>query len=41
MAETVKAALVRSLGELENQPISKVLEARNMRLQSFGVFAGA
>jgi acetyl-CoA carboxylase carboxyl transferase subunit alpha len=41
MAETVKAALVRSLGELENQPISKVLEARSMRLQSFGVFAGA
>jgi acetyl-CoA carboxylase carboxyl transferase subunit alpha len=41
MAETVKAALVRSLGELDGQPIAKVLETRNARLQSFGVFAGA
>ncbi|HJS21396.1 MAG TPA: acetyl-CoA carboxylase carboxyltransferase subunit alpha [Steroidobacteraceae bacterium] len=40
MAESVKAALVRSLGELESQPIAKVLEARTARLQSFGVFAG-
>ena len=41
MAETLKAALVRSLGELDNQPIAKVLETRSARLQSFGVFAGA
>ncbi|HSC06407.1 MAG TPA: acetyl-CoA carboxylase carboxyltransferase subunit alpha [Steroidobacteraceae bacterium] len=41
MAETLKAALVRSLGELDSQPIAKVLETRSARLQSFGVFAGA
>jgi acetyl-CoA carboxylase carboxyl transferase subunit alpha len=41
MAETLKAALVRSLGELVSQPIAKVLEMRSARLQSFGVFAGA
>ena len=41
MAETLKAALVRSLGELDGQPIAKVLETRSARLQSFGVFAGA
>jgi acetyl-CoA carboxylase carboxyl transferase subunit alpha len=41
MTETLKAALVRNLGELESEPIAKVLEARSARLQSFGVFAGA
>jgi acetyl-CoA carboxylase carboxyl transferase subunit alpha len=41
MAETLKAALVRSLSELDSQPIAKVLETRSARLQSFGVFAGA
>jgi acetyl-CoA carboxylase carboxyl transferase subunit alpha len=41
MAEALKAALVRSLGELDSQPIAKVLETRSARLQSFGVFAGA
>ncbi len=40
MAELVKAALVRSVAELQSQPIAKVLEARSVRLQSFGVFAG-
>jgi acetyl-CoA carboxylase carboxyl transferase subunit alpha len=40
MAEALKAALVKSLGDLESQPIAKVLEARSARLQSFGVFAG-
>jgi acetyl-CoA carboxylase carboxyl transferase subunit alpha len=41
MAEALKAALARSLGELDSQPIAKVLETRSARLQSFGVFAGA
>jgi acetyl-CoA carboxylase carboxyl transferase subunit alpha len=40
MAELLKATLARTLGELEAEPIAKVLEARSARLQSFGVFAG-
>jgi acetyl-CoA carboxylase carboxyl transferase subunit alpha len=40
MIETVKSALARNLGELQSQPIAKVLEARAARLQSFGVFEG-
>lgn len=39
-AETLKAALVRNVSELEAQPIDKVLESRTARLKSFGVFAG-
>ncbi len=38
MAETLKASLVKNLGELTRQPIPKLLDARQARLRSFGVF---
>jgi len=41
MAEMLKAALIRHLGELEAPPIETVLATRAARLQAFGVFAGA
>lgn len=40
MADLLKAALLRHLGELEALSIEKVLAMRSARLQAFGVFAG-
>ncbi len=38
MAETLKACLLKNLGELTRQPIPQLLDARQARLRSFGVF---
>ena len=38
MAETLKASLLKHLGELTRQPITTLLDARGERLRSFGVF---
>src|SRR5262245_21342787 len=40
MAESLKAALVRNLKELEQVPIEQLLKSRDDKLKSFGVFAG-
>ena len=40
-AESLKAALLRHLKELDGQPIEKIIETRSARLQSFGVFSEA
>ncbi|MGH8285177.1 MAG: acetyl-CoA carboxylase carboxyltransferase subunit alpha [Steroidobacteraceae bacterium] len=39
MCETLKAALIRHLDELEAMPIEQVREARAARIASFGVFS--
>ncbi len=41
MAETVKASILRHLGELRAMPITQLLDARQARLRSFGVFGEA
>jgi acetyl-CoA carboxylase carboxyl transferase subunit alpha len=41
MAEAVKASIVRNLTELRNQPVTQILDARQARLRSFGVFHNA
>jgi len=41
MTDSLKAALLRHLGELEALPTEKVLAMRAERLRAFGVFAGA
>jgi acetyl-CoA carboxylase carboxyl transferase subunit alpha len=41
MAEAVKASIVRNLSELRNQPVTQILDARQARLRSFGVFHNA
>ena len=38
MAETLKASMIKHLGELCNQPVTKLLDARQARLRGFGVF---
>jgi acetyl-CoA carboxylase carboxyl transferase subunit alpha len=38
MAETMKASMIKHLAELRNQPITTLLDARQARLRSFGVF---
>jgi acetyl-CoA carboxylase carboxyl transferase subunit alpha len=40
-AESLKAALLRHLKELDGRPIDTIIEARAARLQSFGVFSEA
>jgi acetyl-CoA carboxylase carboxyl transferase subunit alpha len=40
-AESLKAALLRHLKELDGVPIEKIIETRSARLQSFGVFSEA
>jgi acetyl-CoA carboxylase carboxyl transferase subunit alpha len=39
MADTLKAAITRHLGDLERRPISEVLEQRYARLRAFGVYS--
>jgi acetyl-CoA carboxylase carboxyl transferase subunit alpha len=41
MVETVKAALLRHLGQLQELPLEQLLEQRTARLNSFGVFTEA
>jgi acetyl-CoA carboxylase carboxyl transferase subunit alpha len=41
MAEAVKASIIRNLAELRNQPVTQILDARQARLRSFGVFHDA
>ncbi|MDE1923681.1 MAG: acetyl-CoA carboxylase carboxyltransferase subunit alpha [Gammaproteobacteria bacterium] len=41
MAETVKASILRHLGDLRAMPITQLLDARQARLRSFGVFGEA
>ncbi|MDE2350199.1 MAG: acetyl-CoA carboxylase carboxyltransferase subunit alpha [Gammaproteobacteria bacterium] len=41
MAESVKASILRHLGELRAMPITKLLDARQARLRSFGAFGEA
>jgi acetyl-CoA carboxylase carboxyl transferase subunit alpha len=38
MAETMKVSISKHLSELRNQPITTLLDARQARLRSFGVF---
>ncbi len=38
MAETLKTSVVKHLAELRNQPVTQLLDARQARLRSFGVF---
>jgi acetyl-CoA carboxylase carboxyl transferase subunit alpha len=38
MGETLKASLVKHLGELRNQPVTQLLDARQARLRGFGAF---
>jgi acetyl-CoA carboxylase carboxyl transferase subunit alpha len=41
MAERLKQSLVKNLAELCNQPVTQLLDARQARLRSFGVFRDA
>ena len=41
MAEVVKQSMVKHLAELRNQPVTQLLDARQARLRSFGVFRDA
>ena len=41
MAETLKACMVKHLTELCHQPVTQLLDARQARLRSFGVFRDA
>jgi acetyl-CoA carboxylase carboxyl transferase subunit alpha len=41
MAESLKGALLRRLGELQEMPPEQLLKARAQRLNSFGVFGGS
>ncbi len=41
MAESVKTSILRHLGELRAMPITKLLDARQARLRSFGAFGEA
>ncbi len=38
MAETVKQSMIKHLGELRNQPVTQLLDARQARLRGFGAF---
>jgi acetyl-CoA carboxylase carboxyl transferase subunit alpha len=38
MAETVKQSMIKNLAELRNQPVTKLLDARQARLRAFGAF---
>ncbi len=40
MVETLKEALVRTLGDLQALPLERLLEGRMKRLNSFGVYSG-
>jgi acetyl-CoA carboxylase carboxyl transferase subunit alpha len=40
MAETMKQSLIKHLTELSKQPITSLLDARQARLRSFGIFGG-
>ena len=39
MAEAVKQSMVKHLGELRNQPVTQLLDARQARLRGFGAFS--
>jgi acetyl-CoA carboxylase carboxyl transferase subunit alpha len=39
MADAVKDALLRHLGELQAKPLEQVLEARQQRLRGYGVYS--
>src|SRR5882724_10698574 len=41
MAETVKQSMIKHLAELCNQPVTTLLDSRQARLRSFGVFRDA
>ena len=41
MAETVKQSMLKNLGELRNQPVTQLLDARQARLRAFGAFRDA
>jgi acetyl-CoA carboxylase carboxyl transferase subunit alpha len=41
MAEVVKQSMIKHLGELCNQPVTTLLDARQARLRNFGVFKEA
>jgi acetyl-CoA carboxylase carboxyl transferase subunit alpha len=41
MAETLKQSMLKHLGELCNQPVTTLLDARQARLRSFGVYKEA
>jgi len=41
MAESLKAALMRALGELSGKPVEQLLEERTRRFASFGAFRAA
>lgn len=41
MIESLKAALLRHLGELQALPLAQLLKTRTQRLNSFGVYGGA
>ena len=38
MAESVKQSMLKHLGELRNQPVTQLLDARQARLRGFGAF---
>ena len=39
MAETLRVSIAKHLGELRQLPITQLLDARQARLRSFGVFS--
>ena len=39
MADNVKAALLRHLGDLQSRPVDALMKAREERLRSYGVFS--
>jgi acetyl-CoA carboxylase carboxyl transferase subunit alpha len=39
MAETLRASISKNLGELRQMPVTQLLDARQARLRSFGVFS--
>ena len=41
MAESVKQSMLKHLGELRNQPVTQLLDARQARLRAFGAFREA
>jgi acetyl-CoA carboxylase alpha subunit len=41
MAEGLKKSLIKHLIELRNLPVTQLLDARQARLRSFGVFRNA
>jgi acetyl-CoA carboxylase carboxyl transferase subunit alpha len=41
MAESIKQSMLKHLGELRNQPVTQLLDARQARLRGFGAFREA